>query len=148
MSYFYPHSSSTFYLCQNSPKLLIVLFFFYPDHCVFQDHLTKKEIGRGHKKGGLYFLDVSTFVVAVITTSSTTWHARFGNPSSSALKCLAPVLGFNKNSCDHCEVCHLSKQTRFPFPLHTPTSSSLFELIHVDVWGKYATPTKMIIIIF
>lgn len=26
--------------------------FFYPDHCVFQDHLTK-EIGRGHKKGGL-----------------------------------------------------------------------------------------------
>lgn len=104
--------------------------------------MTKKEIGRGHKKGGLYFLDVSTFVAAVITTSSTTWHARFGHPSSSALKCLAPVLGFNKDSCDHCEVCHLSKQTRLPFPLHTPTSSSLFELIHVDVWGKYATPTK------
>ncbi|GJW75060.1 putative RNA-directed DNA polymerase [Tanacetum coccineum] len=68
------------------------------------------------------------------------------------------VLGVLKNRIDlkgiHTaepyEVCHGAKQTREPFPLSEHKTSSLGELVHLDVWGPYrvtryitsSTPTK------
>ena len=116
---------------------------FYPSHCIFQDPLTKMEIGRGHKRGGLYFLDGNSNVMALLTTTtSTTWHARLGHPSSTVLQSLAPILGFNNTFSTSCDICQLSKQTRLPFPTHHSSSLNCFDLIHVDLWGKYATPTR------
>lgn len=44
---------------------------FFPDHCVFQDLLTKKIFGKGHVSNGLYVLDEWTpQSVACIATSS------------------------------------------------------------------------------
>jgi len=43
---------------------------------------------------------------------------------------------------DICIVCPcLAKQTRFPFPLSTTTTSTCFHTLHVDVWGPYRVPT-------
>ncbi|GKE28829.1 ribonuclease H-like domain-containing protein, partial [Tanacetum coccineum] len=36
-----------------------------------------------------------------------------------------------------CEICKRAKQTREPFPLSDHVSSSLRELVHLDLWGPY-----------
>ncbi|KAD3642034.1 hypothetical protein E3N88_31258 [Mikania micrantha] len=36
-----------------------------------------------------------------------------------------------------CEVCHRAKQSRVPFPLSDHKSTSVGELIHLDLWGPY-----------
>lgn len=34
-----------------------------------------------------------------------------------------------------------AKHTRLPFPLSLIKTNGCFELLHVDVWGKYHTPS-------
>ncbi|KAL0449265.1 UNVERIFIED_CONTAM: Copia protein [Sesamum latifolium] len=43
-----------------------------------------------------------------------------------------------------CDVCHFAKQQRLPFSRSTYQASSIFDLVHVDIWGPYkqATPTN------
>lgn len=40
-----------------------------------------------------------------------------------------------------CTVCPLAKQKRLSFPNHNHLSACSFDLIHVDIWGPYHTPT-------
>ena len=52
----------------------------------------------------------------------------------------------NFNSCNDnkvfdCNVCPLAKQKRLPFLHSVTTSSSCFDLVHVDIWGPYSTLT-------
>lgn len=54
------------------------------------------------------------------------------------------MLSFLSNDFElsHCAICPLSKQTRTSFPKkRSSNSSSAFELIHMDVWGPFHTPT-------
>ena len=47
-----------------------------------------------------------------------------------------------QKSCnDLCKVCPLAKHKCFTFPFNNKLSSYAFDLIHLDVWGPYATPT-------
>lgn len=39
---------------------------------------------------------------------------------------------------NQCPVCPLAKQTRKPFSLSSTSSSSIFDLIHIDIWGGYS----------
>ncbi|KAG6387565.1 hypothetical protein SASPL_152757 [Salvia splendens] len=58
------------------------------------DLQTKRTIGRGHERGGLYYLDPISLVSpsALFTAVSPyQWHYRFGHPSSSSLRSLVPV---------------------------------------------------------
>lgn len=49
------------------------------------------------------------------TDNSTLWHARLGHAPLSVIKQLP--IAIDCTSTTHCDVCHLAKQTRLPFPL-------------------------------
>ena len=128
-------------------------------------------IRLGKKQGGLYILQTSTQIslpksvsdvlsklsshVSVnnvhscISISSndvfSLWHYRLGHPSSQRLALMKSIVP-NYNSCSdnkvfECNVCHLAKQKRLPFTHSITASLSCFDLVHVDIWGPYSTPT-------
>ncbi|KAH0706124.1 hypothetical protein KY289_011200 [Solanum tuberosum] len=127
-------------------------------HC--SDLSTGKVKGIGKETGGLYFLlnkgvgDRSRLNKAMAakvevveaqlmhfkTTKDETvlWHRRLGHPSFATLRKLVPT---TDNHLDDCLVCPLAKQTRLPFPVSSTRSSSMFELLHIDVWGPYRIST-------
>ena len=35
----------------------------------------------------------------------------------------------------------MARKTRMPFPESTSTTTTIFELLHVDLWGPYHIPT-------
>lgn len=47
------------------------------------------------------------------------------------------------NDLKDCEVCHRAKQTRHPFLTLTSNGSSIFKLVHVDIWGPYSQPSPI-----
>ncbi|KAK4385641.1 Retrovirus-related Pol polyprotein from transposon RE2 [Sesamum angolense] len=52
---------------------------FYPSYCVIQDQQTRRTIGSGHERGGLYFLDTTPPVDAralFASVSPLQWHSR------------------------------------------------------------------------
>ena len=71
---------------------------------------------------------------------SSLWHARLGHPSDVKLHALGHFLPCLQKACnDLCNVCPLAKQKRLPFPFNNKISFCAFDLIHLDVWGPYAT---------
>uniref|UniRef100_A0A0V0GUF5 Putative ovule protein n=1 Tax=Solanum chacoense TaxID=4108 RepID=A0A0V0GUF5_SOLCH len=40
-----------------------------------------------------------------------------------------------------CSICPMARQERLPFKPSTTTTSHIFELLHVDMWGPYHTIT-------
>ena len=121
----------------------------------------------GHAVDGLYLLQcgtshqpsataLSNFLVhhklsaifhpftATMSSSSLSflWHAGLGHPSDVKLQALGQVFPFLQKSCnDLCKVCPLAEQKHLPFPFNNKLSSYDFDLIHLDVWGPYATST-------
>lgn len=58
------------------------------------------------------------------------------------MKVLRRFIVFHNKSCfniDKCDICPLARQPGVPFPLSFTTSSSMFQLLHMDVWGPYKT---------
>ncbi|KAJ0587500.1 putative RNA-directed DNA polymerase [Helianthus annuus] len=45
------------------------------------------------------------------------------------------------DSIDHCTICPKARQHRLPFPNSTRSTSAIFDLIHIDIWGPYNTST-------
>ena len=73
------------------------------------------------------------------------WRCRLGHPSSQRLALMKSIVP-NYNSCNvnkvfECNVFPLAKQKRLPFPHSITASLSCFDLVHVDIWGPYSTPT-------
>ncbi|CAL2245576.1 unnamed protein product [Prunus armeniaca] len=105
---------------------------------------TKKILGRGTKRGGLYYVDDFSPGMANSVTHPFDskqkqiwlWHRRLGHPSFSYMKHLIPDLfsGF-KDSDFTCDTCILAKSHRVPYPLSTNKCTTPFTLIHSDVWG-------------
>ncbi|XP_074372026.1 uncharacterized protein LOC141712832 [Apium graveolens] len=138
--------------------------FFTKDACYVQDHVLKKITEIGELHDGLYLLhhpvnsseslpdvihsqlDHTTLVQSMCNnvqnvTVSKLLHARLGHPSVSFMKFLPTIMYNHSVMFTECDTCHLAKQTRLSFSDSITSSSSLFELIHVDVWGpcKYKT---------
>lgn len=67
------------------------------------------------------------------------WHSRMGQPSDQVLEHLP--FSFNTKPIVDCDICPLAKQTRKTFPHSFIQTPNPFELIHVDIWGPYNTPT-------
>jgi len=116
----------------------------YPKFCLFQDILTKKIIGRGTKREGLYYVDdfnignVNTVRRSLLTKENQIWlwHYRLGHPSFSYMKYLFPELFLNLNYAEFkCETCILAKSHRVSFPISLNKSDTPFALVHSDVWG-------------
>jgi hypothetical protein len=124
----------------QSSSLLIVFF---------QDILTKKLIGLGRERGGLYYLDLKEapvleagHVYQVGTEESKArekiwlWHRRLGHPSFQYLQHLFPSLFSKVNVSNfHSEPCIYAKNHCVSFPLSFNKSDVPFSLIHTDVWS-------------
>ncbi|XP_028051509.1 probable acyl-activating enzyme 18, peroxisomal isoform X2 [Camellia sinensis] len=83
-----------------------------------QDLQTKRMIGSGHEKDGLYFLDSETSpppsAVLSASVSPLQWHFRLGHPSLAKLKLAVPCL--SHVSQIECEACQFGKHHRSSFP--------------------------------
>jgi hypothetical protein len=67
------------------------------------------------------------------------WHYRLGHPSNSKIKLIQTIVP--SISCIQksiCPICPLAKQRKLPFPISSSFSTSVFELLHCDVWGPMA----------
>ncbi|KAK2972307.1 hypothetical protein RJ640_014365 [Escallonia rubra] len=109
---------------------------FFPDHCLFQDLMTKQTIGKGHVSDGLYILDawVPRSVACSGVVSPFEAHCRLGHPSLPVLKKLCPQ--FHDISSVDCESCHFAKHHRSSLsPRVNKRVEFAFELVHSDVWG-------------
>ncbi|KAJ0042666.1 hypothetical protein Pint_18588 [Pistacia integerrima] len=115
----------------------------YPSFYIFQDILSKEIIGRGTKRGGLYYMDDFDFDRANTMRQTGDkerqiwlWHRRLGHPSFSYLKRLFPSLFSNLHESNfRCETCILAKSHRVSYPISLKKCETLFTLIHSDVWG-------------
>lgn len=115
-----------------------------------------KEIGKAF--GNLYKLTVPELSTlkshvadsspkAVLQTISVDtnhlWHSRFGHPPVHILQKLHDISPIKNatNTRFFCDVCHLAKQSRLPFPISESKAEKLFDTIHCDVWGLYRHKT-------
>jgi len=113
--------------------------------CVIQDRRTRMLIGAGERTDGLYFFRGVPKVHALTFRDSSIdlWHHRLGHPSEKVLKFIPHVSQFYRsNNNTICDVCPRAKQHRDHFSLSEHNASSLFELVHCDLWGPYRTPSS------
>ncbi|KAK4406265.1 Retrovirus-related Pol polyprotein from transposon RE2 [Sesamum angolense] len=67
---------------------------FFPSYCVFQDLQTRRTIGGGHERGGLYFLNTSPPIDARALSASVSplqWHCHLGHLSLPTLQKVLPI---------------------------------------------------------
>jgi hypothetical protein len=116
----------------------------YSMFCLLQNILTKEIIGRGTRRGGLYYVDDFSMgrahhmhhPVDNKERQIWLWHLRLGHPSFGYMKHLFPDLFSNMSLFDlKCETCILAKSHRTSYPLSMNKSHVPFALIHSDVWG-------------
>ncbi|KAG7552168.1 Integrase catalytic core [Arabidopsis thaliana x Arabidopsis arenosa] len=139
-------------------KVLKSKVYFDEGCCVIQDPIKEQKIGEGKQIGGLYVLSTSPAECSSLDNSSSVsvnancnaivdnalWHSRLGHPSFEKIDVLHNVLGLrkgNKNEIVHCAVCQQAKQKRLTFPSKNNMSEHAFDLVHIDTWGPFATPT-------
>ena len=150
-------------ITKSNPCCLVFLSTF----CFIQDLTCWRMIGVGQANDGLYLLQsgsilqhsssslddflashnlsiVSNSFSAATSTNTlpSLWHSKLRHPSDSRLQALSHVFPFQKNSCNNaCNICPLAKQKRLPFPFNNNLSTFAFDLLHMDVWSPYSTPT-------
>ena len=124
---------------------------FFPYWCVLQDLVTRRTIGLGKQRDGLYYLvalatrktvhsppsssQIHTSPACNLTTSSThLWHNRLGHLSSSRLGFIAKnLLHISIQNNNDCHVCPMAKQCRLPFSSSSISSVRAFDIIHCDI---------------
>lgn len=97
---------------------------FFPSFCVFQDLSSRKLIGVGEVRDGLYhYIPPPTpspiAMPATYLPESTLWHIRLGHPSAARLSSLSSISSRAFSFHLHCDVCQFAKQTRRPFYLNS-----------------------------
>ena len=124
----------------------------YPHKCVFQDLITEKVVVVAPFDGRLYRLSslspgppVMQSSKSTLTASNNaqcdsvsfnTLHARLGHTSMSKMQHIA--LCKSHQPIDFfCETCIFAKSQRLHFHTNTVSSTSPFQLIHMDLWGPY-----------
>jgi GAG-pre-integrase domain len=123
----------------------------YPDHCVFQDLLSKRIIGHGTKRDGLYYFEDWKNGKAYLAGSMEDekkkkimlWHKRLGHPSFGYLKKLSPHLFNGINDKDFsCHTCIEAKSHRTSYHDSMTKTRNPFDLVHTDVWGPSPVISK------
>ncbi|KAM0048148.1 putative RNA-directed DNA polymerase [Helianthus debilis subsp. tardiflorus] len=116
-------------------------------HVLLAPSLKRPQV-LGELLKGLYLLNATrlfskSFVVSnkscnsVVSTK--TWHHRLGHLPLYKLKQLHFLS--HARFDDHCDICPQARQHKLPFPLSTKSTSKIFDLIHVDIWGPYNSCT-------
>ncbi|KAL4303976.1 hypothetical protein GQ457_10G014420 [Hibiscus cannabinus] len=66
------------------------------------------------------------------------WHNRLGHPSKQRMSHFAMLdSDIPSTGLHNCDTCLLAKHKRLPFPISTSVSESIFDLVHLDVWGPF-----------
>ncbi|BFG28235.1 hypothetical protein CerSpe_145090 [Prunus speciosa] len=151
-----PNLSNNLLSISQITNMLNCSVIFFSTHCIFQDLLTKKTIGIGKERGGLYYLETlgqsqiqsgRGFQAAkdnvLDQEKILLWHRRLGHPSFIYLERLFPKLFTNISASSlRCEHCIYAKNHRVSFPPSFHKSVSPFSRIHTDVWGPFSIPTS------
>jgi transposase InsO family protein len=131
-------------------KELNCVILIYPDYCIFQDIQTKKILGRGTRRGGLYYLDTIKTGECLLSVDSTNskekiwlWHKRLGHLSFGYMQKLFHnfFIGLN-NEQFTCETCIKAKSHRSTYLANNNKKIAPFDLIHTDVWGPSPIMSK------
>nr|KYP60757.1 Retrovirus-related Pol polyprotein from transposon TNT 1-94 [Cajanus cajan] len=140
---FIPNFHFNLILVSKLAKTLSCTLTFSDSDCQIQANHSMRMIGAAELRAGLYAMVSSPesnvvhhYTSHFFTYKSDLWHLRLGHLSHdklSALKGSYPEIQCNKISLP-CEICHLAKHKRLPFPAVTK-SENVFDLIHVDIWG-------------
>jgi hypothetical protein len=138
-------------------------FLFFANYCFIQNLATWMTIGAGREANGLFYLlekpelhqpNISSscifnsapfqFSLNVKSVSIDIWHYRLGHLSYSRFKLLRS--NNPQISCDllslPCIICPLARQKRLYFPHSVTSSTSIFDLIHCDIWGPYSIGSR------
>ena len=123
---------------------------FSSNTCVLQDTNTKAKIGTIEVSHGLYQFTIKpshsrTICSTIIHPKCNVipidlWHFRMGHPSIERLQVMQtyyPSL-HNNNKNFVCTTCHYAKHKRSSFSSSTSHALSIFDLIHIDIWGPYS----------
>lgn len=86
-----------------------------------------------------YVLDVEDSEISVnAIVDVSMWHKRLEHPSFSRLDVISQSLGTTRHKnkgTSFCHVCHLAKQRKLSYPSPNKICNSIFELLHIDIWG-------------
>lgn len=133
---------------------------FYTNFCIFQDLSSKKVKIVGKERKGLYFLMNQTlpgrkkattsygFTIKTIRNKNDValWHKRLGHISSkNFLIVFHDIKNDVVNILNQCSICPWAKQSRLPFPKRLSISTKVVDLVHMDVWGPYKSPSMIVI---
>ena len=103
---------------------------FLSDFCVFQDLISRRLIGVGKMRDGIYHCTFQNNPVAfqvMRNPNHSLWHLRLDHISPSRLSKISNISsGLSFNSHQACNICHCSKQTHLPFPISYNKSSECF----------------------
>ncbi|KAA8515038.1 hypothetical protein F0562_018176 [Nyssa sinensis] len=119
--------------------------------CAIQDRNSRKLIGAGERREGLYFLKgvASAHTCKMKGVASfELWHMRMGHPSSKVVELIPKVNDLGRNINKACDVCFRAKQTREIFLSSDNRAKECFDLIHCDLWGAYRVPASCGVIYF
>ena len=84
----------------------------------------------------------STFPIPIKSSSDVRlWHLRLGHMPFQSMKNVCYTLVSPLHFHFDCNICHLARQTKLPFQSSEISTKKIFELIHIDTWGPYKTPS-------
>src|SRR5436190_7553090 len=148
--------SSVLHVPSFSVNLMSVSFIIDQLHCLvifdgdmvmFQEKGTRRILGTGQRRKGLWYLNrIAASLAAAVGRQPEEdillQHRRLGHMPFDNLKMVEPSL-FNKVDLNKlvCDVCEFSKHTRSTYKSIGLRSGKQFEMIHSDVWGPSSTPS-------
>ncbi|KAK2994898.1 hypothetical protein RJ640_001881 [Escallonia rubra] len=116
---------------------------FWQNFFVIQDLHSRRLIGVGRERNGLYYLEPikgGKALTARNTISANTWHLRLGHLPVNRISLIPDLsVSFDCKKTSFCDVCYKAKQTRLSFPLSMNKTQHVFIWIHCDIWGPYKT---------
>jgi hypothetical protein len=97
---------------------------------------SRKLIGAGRCKDGLYQMGMLESKRKAMVVTSDMWHKRPGHAGDEKLSKINFLSNFSfKNNGDVCDYCIKSKLTRKPFPISTTKTSACFDL-NIATYGE------------
>ncbi|MCH79834.1 peptide transporter PTR2 [Trifolium medium] len=146
-----PHFSFNLISVSRVSQDLGCVFAFTDTLCFIQNSM-QKMIGSGRMINGLYYLEGTQSQVEIQTgkqcnslaiPKTALWHFRLGHTSHKRLELLQKLYqNIEVNKVDFCcDICHLAKQRKLSYELSNSRASSCLELLHMDIWGPFSTPT-------
>lgn len=135
---------------------------FHPSTCVFKDLSSNVIKASGIRHGGLYKLltadNAITPAASLMEGGSTAivpscslvdhpeisleiFHARLGHMSLSKFSHLTGYSVSKHGTNFHCEACIMAKHHKLSFSDSMSIAAKNFDLIHIDLWGPYKTPS-------